>query len=524
MPQSTSSTLSTVRYSEKSVKSQFAPPEMSGLNMRNATQAVLDDQHNEAIRNNDKENEVSEQTECFEKDDGLYAKDEYLDPPPDGGYGWVCCVCVAMMNFATWGPNTCYGIFLSYFLSSNYFPGATPTDFAIIGGIVICLTLMILPAVSACMSIFGYKPTLAFAIVLEVVAFVSSSFARSVGVLYVTYGVLLGISFGIIFGSNTIVIPSWFLKKRALANGLGHVGVGLGGLVFSFAVHAMIERTGDHRWAMRMLAACTFLINAVSMCFIKVREPASGQQEKKSAMEILKKSFDKSVLKITPLHYCALWSSFCTIGYVILMFSIANYATSIGMTAQQATVALAVFNGSQAIGRPFMGWFAEVIGRSNATIIIMAYDLVLLLPYWFTITKFSELVPFCFLLGFGAGVGSVNIVPLVSDVVGIQKFPAGIGYGMFGNGIGALFAEVVALRLRSPSSPRPYLRCQIFVVCMFFAGLLCLFPYRELKMRRILTAKSNNTNIEEGLRNHYKDLMRPTWSNYIRRMFLIAEA
>ncbi|SCU79371.1 LADA_0B00210g1_1 [Lachancea dasiensis] len=488
---------------------------------------VRSSSRSEALNNADCSDEdeksgAAEQTVVSEKDDGLYARDEYLDPPPDGGYGWVCCGCVALMNFATWGPNTCYGIFLSYFLSSNYFPEATPTDFAVIGGIVIGLTLILLPFVAACMSIFGYKRTLAFAIVLEAVAFISSSFAKTVGVLYVTYGVLLGISFGIIFGSNTIVIPSWFLKKRALANGMGHVGVGLGGLVFSFAVHAMIDRTGDHRWAMRMLAATTFSINILSLCFVKVRQLKSSN-EKENSFEVLKKSFDHSVLKITPLHYSALWSSFCTVGYVILMFSISNYATSIGLPVKEATVALAIFNGSQALGRPFMGWLSEVAGRCNASILLTGYTLILLLPFWLNITKFQELVPFCILLGFGAGVGAVNVVPLVADVVGIQRFAAGMGYVFFGNGGVTLFAEVVALRLRNLESQKPYLRCQIFVICMYFGGLLSLLPYREWKVRRVLNARINNELLEDSSKETYELLLQNTWLNYFKRMFLPME-
>ncbi|KAM3160492.1 Monocarboxylate transporter [Lachancea thermotolerans] len=458
-----------------------------------------------------------------EEQGGLYASDEYVDPPPDGGYGWVCCACVAVFNFATWGPNTSWGVFLSYFLSSHYFPDATPTDFALIGGLVIGLTLLLLPLASVCMNFFGYKPTLTFAILLEAAAFVASSFAKSVGVLYVTYGVMLGISFGLIFGSSTIIIPGWFLKKRALANGAGHFGVGLGGLVFSFAVRAMIDRTGDHRWAMRMLAAVTLFLNLISLCFVRVRKTAFDQN-RKSAGQILKAAFDVSVLKIKALHFCSLWSWLANVGYVILMFSMSNYATSIGMTSQQATVALAVFNGSQAFGRPFMGWFAEAVGRCNATIIIMVYNLIILLPFWFTLTKFRELIPFCIMLGFGAGVGAVNIVPLVADVVGIEKFAAGIGYGMFGNGAGSVFAEVIGLHLRQPSSAKPYLHCQIFVACMYFAGLLCLLPYRELKVQRILTARARNEKYSEETRQRYSRLLEPTFKCYIARTFLVAEA
>lgn len=31
---------------------------------------------------------------------------EQEDIPPDGGYGWVCTLCVFLINFNTWGVNS----------------------------------------------------------------------------------------------------------------------------------------------------------------------------------------------------------------------------------------------------------------------------------------------------------------------------------------------------------------------------------------------------------------------------------
>jgi hypothetical protein len=31
---------------------------------------------------------------------------EKTDVPPDGGYGWVCVACVALINAHTWGINS----------------------------------------------------------------------------------------------------------------------------------------------------------------------------------------------------------------------------------------------------------------------------------------------------------------------------------------------------------------------------------------------------------------------------------
>ena len=42
------------------------------------------------------------------------------DEIPDGGYGWVCTACVFFINAHTWGINSSYGVFLSYYLNHDY--------------------------------------------------------------------------------------------------------------------------------------------------------------------------------------------------------------------------------------------------------------------------------------------------------------------------------------------------------------------------------------------------------------------
>jgi len=63
--------------------------------------------------------------------------EKQVDVPPDGGYGWVCVACCFLINAHTWGINSSYGVFLSYYLANNYYPGATSLEFAFVGGLSI---------------------------------------------------------------------------------------------------------------------------------------------------------------------------------------------------------------------------------------------------------------------------------------------------------------------------------------------------------------------------------------------------
>ncbi|CAN9167638.1 unnamed protein product [Alternaria alternata] len=69
-----------------------------------------------------------------------------VDVPPNGGYGWVCVAAVATINGHTWGLNSAYAVFLAHYLSTSAFPGATPLQYAFIGGLSISQALIVSPS------------------------------------------------------------------------------------------------------------------------------------------------------------------------------------------------------------------------------------------------------------------------------------------------------------------------------------------------------------------------------------------
>jgi hypothetical protein len=117
------------------------------------------------------------------------------DPPPDGGYGWVCCAAMLMLvslafledvqdthikssrirrmmhlrsdvdspllclilapnilttfqNAGVWGILSSYGVYLSYYISHTSFPGTSDIAFTFIGGINFAASMLVAPFVS----------------------------------------------------------------------------------------------------------------------------------------------------------------------------------------------------------------------------------------------------------------------------------------------------------------------------------------------------------------------------------------
>lgn len=73
---------------------------------------------------------------------------ERLDVPLDGGYGWMCSICVFLINAHTWGVNSAWGGFLAHFLTNSTFPNSTQLQYALIGGLSISQALVVSPLVA----------------------------------------------------------------------------------------------------------------------------------------------------------------------------------------------------------------------------------------------------------------------------------------------------------------------------------------------------------------------------------------
>lgn len=86
-------------------------------------------------------------------------------------------------------------------------------------------------------------------------AFVLSTFTTSVNMLMLTYGVMGGVGFGMIYLPAVVCVGYYFEKKRSLATGIAVCGSGFGTFVFAPLATFLLEKCGGWRGANLVLAA-----------------------------------------------------------------------------------------------------------------------------------------------------------------------------------------------------------------------------------------------------------------------------
>ena len=221
---------------------------------------------------------------------------------------------------------------------------------------------------------------------------------------------------GFLFVGSVGVVPQWFTKRRSLANGIGTAGSGIGGMAYSLATNAMIESIGLG-WAFRVLGIVSFSVNFVCAILIKDRNKAIGATQL---------AFDYRLFKRTEYLLVLGWGSFSMLGYVVLLFSLPNYALSIGLTAQQGSIIGALLNLGQGIGRPIVGIFSDSAGRINIAGFLTFLCGLFCFVVWIFAKSFGVLIFFSLLVGTVAGTFWTTIAPVGAEVVGLKELPSAL--------------------------------------------------------------------------------------------------
>lgn len=394
-----------------------------------------------------------------------------ISAPPDGGYGWVNVFVVFLINAHTWGLNSAYSIFLAHYLSSATFPGATRLDYAFIGGLSVGCAFLVSPLVSIVIRRFGTRWTLLFGAALEASSLIAASFATQVWQLALSQGVAFGFGMGFLFVGSVGIVSQWFSTRRSMANGIATAGSGIGGLVYSLATSAMIRNLGL-AWAFRILGILAAVVNGLCAITIRDRYSVIGKPSR---------GIDAGLLKRLEYWMVLGFGWFSMLGYIVMLFSLANYATSIGLTSSQGSTIAALLNLGQAVGRPLVGYFSDSTGRINMAASASFLAGLFVLVIWTNATSFGVLVFFALIMGLVAGTFFATIAPLTAEVVGLKQVPGALNIVWLVLVLPCTFSEPIGLETRA-SDGGSYIGAQLFSGFMYIGAALCLFLLRGWKI------------------------------------------
>ena len=199
---------------------------------------------------------------------------------------------------------------------------------------------------------------------------IASGFAKSVGMLLLTYGLGVGLGVGMVYGCTVSNSVKFFPDKRGLVGGIATASYGISSVIIPIVANALIDNF-DVTMAFKILGAAMLVIICVSAFFIQTcpkdfkPEGWNPPEPKAGAKAPVDKDW-KAMLK-DPIFYVMILMLCCGAFSGLMVTSQASPVAQnmIGMTAAEAAVAVSVLAMFNTLGRILAGFISDKIGSVN---------------------------------------------------------------------------------------------------------------------------------------------------------------
>ncbi|XP_070557441.1 monocarboxylate transporter 10-like [Ptychodera flava] len=196
---------------------------------------------------------------------------------PEGGWGWVVCFASFWTNATVFGINNCFGVLLVAILDDPQLQksGANVFNTAWVGSLTVFMTFFGTYMTSILTDRFGCRRTAFAGSIIAFVGCLTSSFATRLEILYLTYGIVIGVGFSLTYMSSLIIIGHYFDEKKGKANGFATCGSGVSTVLLPPVLRYLINTIG--LWhTLRFIAGLAFLLIPCALVFKETSSPGDG--------------------------------------------------------------------------------------------------------------------------------------------------------------------------------------------------------------------------------------------------------
>ena len=199
---------------------------------------------------------------------------------------------------------------------------------------------------------------------------IASGFAKSVGMLLLTYGLGVGLGVGMVYGCTVSNSVKFCPDKRGLVGGIATASYGISSVIIPIVANALIDNF-DVTMAFKILGAAMLVIICVSAFFIQTcpkdfkpegwNPPAPKAGAKAPVDKDWKAMLKDPVFSVMILMLCC--GAFS--GLMVTSQASPVAQNMIGMTAAEAAVAVSVLAMFNTLGRILAGFISDKIGSVN---------------------------------------------------------------------------------------------------------------------------------------------------------------
>jgi MFS family permease len=301
---------------------------------------------------------------------------------------------------------------------------------------------------------FGPRVVCVSGMVLIATGLLGTSLADSMPMVYVAYGVCIGLGIALVYTPAIGCVQPWFTRRRGLASGIASAGIGAGTLVVPLLASALIA-TLPWRDAMRLMALGVLVLGA-GCAWLMRRAPvasatpvgagaAGGPVGSLAAVN----SPPGLTLRQTLRQRSFWWLYAATVLAAPTMFvpfaHVSAAARDAGIDNAAAVGLVGLIGIGSLVGRFAMGALADRLGRGR-TLLLMQGSMGASYLLWGAADGYAAFAVFALWFGLSYG-GIVSLLPaLCMDLFGARALASVIGTLYSGAALGNLLGPVLAGR------------------------------------------------------------------------------
>jgi MFS family permease len=346
-------------------------------------------------------------------------------------YGWV--VVAAAFALMLVGFTAAYS-FAAFFPAFEAEFGASRGSIALVFSVAAFIWFLSGAPAGVLADRFGVRRVALVGVACLAAALWVASSARSLGVLYATYSIGIGLGVGLTYVPSIGAVQPWFAANRALASGLAVAGIGAGNIAGPLLAEWWIGLFG---WRGAYVAFCGFvlLLGGIAAAVIKETEFRKAQSQDGFALSAAVQTAPFWLLFASLVLSC--------VGLFIPMVHLSPYAIDAGYTAAQGVTLVSLIGLGSLVGRFTIGVPADRLGRIPALAAMYA-GLGAMFVLWWAASAYWVLALFAIVFGICYGAYVALLPTIVMDLYGPRSVSGIIGCLYTGCGVGTLLGPWLA--------------------------------------------------------------------------------
>ncbi|XP_070203045.1 monocarboxylate transporter 10-like [Littorina saxatilis] len=360
--------------------------------------------------------------------------------PPEGGWGWVVCVTSLWVNGCVMGTVTSFGILYDFIVKQHAEDADASFKASFIGSCLLGVMLLMCCVSGILCDVIGLRQTAFVGGVLVVVGFASSAFVTQLEHLYVTYGVVLGSGFGLLYSPLIAISGHYFSKRLGLVNGIVTFGPSAFTMGLSFALPAVLKEFGFRNTllgfagsgvtiAIATLAWKPLVKGGNSQGRVDTGQSRPGEKSYKRWLRFLaSKVYDPELWRNKPFIVWCVAIAVCRFGYMEPNFHLVNHVSSL-LPGHNASILVTIMAGTSGVSKLIFGLLSDFLRNYRVALqqlgLLVYGAILLLLPLCSNFPGFL-VIAVCF--GLSDALIMVLYGPNVIDLVGPARASQAFGF------------------------------------------------------------------------------------------------